>query len=375
MSHGRTVEPASLLCMLPEELAELHPPLTVPEARRLLSLAHRHGQLPAVTPAGLRRGPYQLVRARCQVPSLTLVERRDSQIDPFVKYAFRTADGAIIESVRIPLEREGRFVACVSSQAGCAMGCAFCATGRLGLRRNLHAWEIIEQVRLIRQQLPEGGRIHGVVFQGMGEPLANVRAVIRAVRVLCDPSLLAVDARAITVSTAGFLPGLAPLVSAVPNVRIGLSIGSTLSETRRKLIPIDKSFPLRSVLQALAETARQTRIAPMWSYTLLEGINDTDADVEALGELADWFWQTAEVRPRLSLIEYNSIGHNDPFTPASKAAMERFRTVLGQRGVPVVRRYSGGADIAAACGQLGTSLHEPRAASEPDSLTACLNRT
>jgi 23S rRNA (adenine2503-C2)-methyltransferase len=349
----------SLLSTLPEELASNVPDLTLPEARRVVAIAHRTGLVPAVTPTGVRRAPMAALRLRYELPTLRIVDEQRSCLDPFVKYAFAAPDGAVIEAVRIPLEREGRFSVCVSSQVGCALGCAFCGTGRMGLARSLEAWEIIDQVRLIRDGLPERTRVHGIVFQGMGEPLANVHAVIRAARVLCNPNTLAVDARNTTVCTSGFLPTLPVLLDALPNVRIGISIGSAFPHKRAQLIPLEKQCPLVDVLDLLADHARITRIAPMWSWTMLGGINDGDDEIEALSALADRFAERAGIKPRLSLLRYNPIGCDDRFVAADPCRIETFREVLGARGIPVVRRYSGGSDIAAACGQLGALPKRP----------------
>ncbi len=355
VSHDGLIHP-SLLSALPDELVEHTPGLTVAEARRILSLAHRTGQLPAVTPAGIRRGPFLSVRSTFSVPSLSVVARRASSLDPFVKYALQAPDGAIVEAVRIPLERPGRFVSCVSSQVGCGIGCAFCATGRMGLARNLAAWEIVDQVRKLRDELPPPGRMHGVVFQGMGEPLANVREVIRSIRVMCDPSMLAIDARAITVCTSGLLPGLRTLIAELPNVRLGISIGSAIPELRAQLIPLEKHHRLADVLALAADHARATRIAPMLAYTMLAGVNDGEADIEALARLAKTFADRAGIAPRVSLIAYNPTGEGDRFAPSPADRVEAVRQAVGGLGIPVVRRYSGGADVGAACGQLGMEL-------------------
>ncbi|MBN2191678.1 MAG: radical SAM protein [Polyangiaceae bacterium] len=347
----------SASALLPHELVHRVPGLDVAEARRVVSLVHRLGELPAVTPAGVRRAPYQALRRLVSTPHLTLVEERPSAIDPFVKYAFAAPDGAIVEAVRIPLERPGRFVACVSCQVGCGMGCAFCGTARLGHRRQLASWEIIDQVRQLRGRLPAGSRIHGVVFQGMGEPLANLAAVLTTIRVLCEPAALAIDACNVTVSTAGLVPGLAELLSSIPRrVRIALSIGSAIPARRLALIPSERQHPLAGLLALLAAHARRTRVAPVLSYTLLGGVNDTDEDIAALTALIDGFLAAAGLQPRLSLITYNRLGVDDPFVPAPPERLDAFRERIGGRGTPVVRRYSGGGDVEAACGQLGLSL-------------------
>jgi 23S rRNA (adenine2503-C2)-methyltransferase len=347
------VNDASLLSVLPEDLLARFPDLEPPEARRLLSVIHRTGKVPPHAPAGVRRDPFQ--RIRDSVPLLTLepVTRRPSALDPFVKYAFRTADDRVVEAVRIPLERPGRFVVCVSSQTGCSLGCAFCATARLGAGRNLAAWEIVDQVRQVRDDLPVPGRVHGVVFQGMGEPLANVDTVIQAVRVMTDPSLQSIDGRAITVSTAGLLKPLPRLFETLPRVRIGVSIGHADPEKRRALMPVEGANPLRQVLDIAADHARSTRIATMLSYTLLRDVNDGEQDAEAFLPLLDRYVKRAGLAPRVSLIPYNPIGPSDPFLPSEPDQAEKFRMRLSTMAVPVVRRYSGGADVGAACGQLG----------------------
>ena len=159
---------------------------------------------------------------------------------------------------------------CVSSQVGCALACAFCATGRLGLTRNLAAWEIVEQVRLVRARLPRG-RVSGVVFQGMGEPLANLDAVLAAIAVLTEPCAQGIDARAITVCTAGLPSGIRRLAHEAPNVRLGLSLSSAIAAHRRRVMPIADRHDLDDVLAAVAEHARTTGHAPMWAVTLLDG--------------------------------------------------------------------------------------------------------
>ena len=350
------VKSRSLFSLVPEDLVDQCPPITLPEARRLLSVVHRAGALPAVTPAGVRRATFFAVRETFEARPLALVERRPSSLDPFVKYAFTADGGVVIESVRIPLERENRFVVCVSSQAGCALGCAFCATGRLGLSRNLEAWEIVDQVRQLRADLPAAGRVHGVVFQGMGEPLANVDAVIQSVRVMVDSSLLAIDGRAITVCTAGLVRPLPKLLEQLPRVRLGISIGSAIPERRQTLMPVERSNPLAKVLDLAADHARRTHIAPMLAYTLLGGVNDGDDEIEAMVELLGAFQQRAGMAPRVSLIAYNAIGALASFQPSRPDRAEHFRRRLGALGGPVVRRYSGGADVGAACGQLGMEL-------------------
>jgi 23S rRNA (adenine2503-C2)-methyltransferase len=347
--HDARRAPA-LQALEPEELSRLSE-IDLSEARKLIALVHRGESLPARSPSEVRRSSLDRVRARTSLPALELVSRAPSAVDSFVKYAF-AAEAGVIESVEIPLERAGRVSVCVSSQIGCALGCTFCATGRMGLFRNLRAWEIVEQVRVVRRHLAQGVRVHGVVFQGMGEPLANWQEVHRAARVLSESSAQAIDARNITISTAGLPGGIRALAEFLPNVRLALSIGSARPEVRRTLIPIESVHPLSSVLDAVGEHTRATRHAPLFAYTLLAGRNDGPEDAAALARMAKDFADRHGKRPRLSLIPYNAIGPGDPYERTDAAVEARFREVLVAEGVIPTRRYSGGADVAAACGQL-----------------------
>lgn len=350
--------PVALQAVLPDDLAAIAG-IDITCARRIVSWVHRHGDLPARAPATIRRASLEKVRALGHAPSFDLVERRASSVDPFVKYAFRLHDGAEIETVRIPLEKPGRFSICVSSQVGCALGCAFCATGTMGLSRNLEAWEIIEQVRRVRADLaaspPPGDarpKVHGVLFQGMGEPLSNLDRVIEVIRILGDPSAQAIDVRNVTVCTAGLPAGIRRLAREVPAARLGVSLGSARVERRRSLMPIDSAHPLSEVLAAAGEHAKLTGHAPMLAYTLLAGHNDSDADAICLAALVKDFSRDHGVRPRLSLIPFNAFGET-AFSRSER--LDRFRDVLAEQGVFAIVRYSGGGDVGAACGQLVTS--------------------
>jgi 23S rRNA (adenine2503-C2)-methyltransferase len=335
----------------PQALAALVPAITIEEARRVVSQVAREID-PATPSSGIRRTAREAVVAAGYVPALEVAASRASAVDPFVKYALKTADDHVVETVRIPLEAEGRFSVCVSSQVGCALACAFCATGRMGLQRNLETWEIVEQVRIVRRRLPAGARVHGVVFQGMGEPMANLDRVLAAIDVMMEPSALAIDARAITVCTSGLPTGIRRLAIAAPKVRLGLSLGSALTETRRSLMPISQSHPLEAVIDAAAEHAALTGLAPMWAVTLLAGVNDSVAHAHALADLVLAFTERTGKRPRLSVIPYNSIGAPDPFGRSSDSAESAFRDAMKERGVFSHKRYSGGGDVDAACGQL-----------------------
>ncbi|HEY4239311.1 MAG TPA: radical SAM protein [Kofleriaceae bacterium] len=320
--------------------------VSLAEARKLVAAVHR-GE-PVRATSHVSRVAADAVRALGEVPALEVVSETPSGIDPFVKYLLASGD-ARFETVRIPLEHPDRFTVCVSSQVGCALACRFCATGRLGLARNLAAWEIVEQVRVVRARLPRG-RVHGVVFQGMGEPLANLDAVLTAISVLTEPCAQGIDARAITVCTAGLPSGIRRLAAEAPRVRLAWSVSSAIADHRRAVMPIADRHALPDVLAAVRDHARATGLSPMWAVTLLAGVNDSDDDARALASLAADFARDAGVRPRLSLLDYNAIGEDDPFGRSPR--MAAFRAVLADAGLASHRRYSGGSDVGAACGQL-----------------------
>ncbi len=349
----------ALQALTPERLA-LHTSITLTEARKIHASVQREDFGVAVL-QGIRRESLNTVRAQGHVPALELLAERKSQVDPFVKYALRTHDAHVIETVRIPLENTARFSVCVSSQVGCALGCKFCATGRMGLTRNLEAWEIVEQVRTVRRHLKQdcaqsqgrlNGRVHGVVFQGMGEPMANLDNVLQVIEVLKEPCGLAIDARNVTVCTSGLPQGIRRLAREAPKVRLGWSIGSVRQEKRKSLMPIAHAHPIEEVLDAVAEHVAVTGMAPLWAVTPLAGVNDSFEDGAALGETARSFWERTGKRPRISVIPYNAIGGDDPYQRTSEAQLAEFTRGVSSTGYRTHQRYSGGGDVSAACGQL-----------------------
>lgn len=339
----------------PDALARaLGPQVTLPEARKILGACLREGALVQALP-GIRRVALEAVKARVRYGTSTVVAHEKSQEDPFQKLLLESEDGARFETVRIPLEIEGRFTACVSSQVGCALACAFCATGRMGLTRNLGTWEIVEQVRRVRETLPAGSRIRGVVFQGMGEPMANLDRVLEAITILTEPSLYAIDTRAITVTTSGLPSGIRRLAQEAPRVRLGVSLSSLLPAVRRTLMPIEDKHPVAEVLAATREHAIATGLAPLFAYTLLAGVNDDDTHLTALATAVRDFQAATGKRPTVRLIPYNRLDGDDPYVRQTDAEEARVRGRLRELGTASKMRYSGGGDIAAACGQLSSA--------------------
>ncbi|HXY31877.1 MAG TPA: 23S rRNA (adenine(2503)-C(2))-methyltransferase RlmN [Gemmatimonadaceae bacterium] len=274
---------------------------------------------------------------RVVLPRLELVTRQASR-DGTQKFLFRLSDGQAIETVAIP---EGRRVTlCISSQAGCALQCAFCATGRMGFQRNLAAWEIAAQVREMRLLDPPVA-VTNVVFMGMGEPLMNWKAVDSALTILNAPEALGIGARHITVSTVGVLPGIVALSERPEQFRLALSIHAPSDELRRRLMPINVKYPLADVIDAAKHFDRRVT----FEYVMLGGVNDAPAHAMELARLA------RECRAFVNLIPLHEGGSGD-FHPTPGARMQAFAREVRKHGVEVVVRKSRGRDIAAACGQL-----------------------
>lgn len=279
------------------------------------------------------------------LPRLELATEQLSS-DGTRKFLWRLPDGEAIESVLIPSGT--RRTLCVSSQAGCALGCTFCATGRMGFRRNLSAFEIAGQAREIALRYP-AERPTNIVFMGMGEPLLNWEAVDVALTILNDPGGCGIGARHITVSTVGILPGMAALAARPEQFRLAISLHAADPARRLPLMPIQKKYPLAEVLGAArAFTKRVT-----FEYVLIAGQNDSDRDADQLARLA---------RPLGALVNLLPLhpGGGAGLMPTPPARIRAFADRLRVQGIEAVVRRSRGLDISAACGQLRVETDGPR---------------
>jgi 23S rRNA (adenine2503-C2)-methyltransferase len=279
---------------------------------------------------------------------LEVVERVEDPADGFVKYLFRSPDGALHEAVRIPLEKPGRFTVCLSSQVGCAMQCVFCATGRLGLTRNLLAWEMVAALAHVRSEAP--GRITGAVFMGQGEPLHNYDEVIRAARLLSHPCGGRIRAENIAISTVGLVPQIRRYTREGHPFRLVVSLTSAIASKRQSLLPVAGRQPLADVADAIREHALATGDRITIAWVLMGGVNDGADEVEALRSLLEG------VPVRINLIDVND-SREDGFRRASDAERGSLLDRLQVLGAPVVRRYSGGSGRDAACGMLAATRH------------------
>lgn len=313
------------------------------EARRVLAHAIAHGRegFPSARP--VPRAVEEAVERMTTRSRLEIIERATDTSDGFVKYLFRLHDGALAEAVRIPLEVPGRFTVCISSQAGCAMGCTFCATGRMGLIRNLEPWEIVAQWIAVRDEAD--GIVTGALFQGQGEPLHNYASVMRAAEILSHPCGGRIAAKNITISTVGLVPQILRFTRERHPYRLIISLTSAIDTRRRMLLPSAAAWPVRELADAVRayQSSSNSRVTIAW--VVLGGINTGNDEVEALCALF------GDLPVRLNLIDVND-ARPDGFRRASDEELATFRDALRSLGAPVVRRYSGGAARHAACGML-----------------------
>jgi 23S rRNA (adenine2503-C2)-methyltransferase len=315
------------------------------ESRRIVAHAIAHGRPGHPTARPVPRRVEIAVERFVERRPLTIVERATDPSDGFVKYLFRLPDGALAEAVRIPLEVPGRFTVCLSSQAGCAMACDFCVTGRLGLTRSLEAWEIVAQFMAVREESP--GHITGAVFQGQGEPLHNYAAVMRAGEILSHPCGGRISAKAITISTVGLVPAIHRYARERLPYRLIVSMTSAIDRRRRELLPAASAWAVDELAEAIRVYQRAAGGRVTIAWVVLGGINTNRDEVDALRRLF------ADVPLRLNLIDVN-VDDDDPrgYRRATAAELGTFRDELRSLGIPVVRRYSGGAAKHAACGML-----------------------
>jgi 23S rRNA (adenine2503-C2)-methyltransferase len=266
------------------------------------------------------------------------------------KVLHRLSDGLLVESVLMHYPaRAGsreRHTLCISSQAGCAVGCPFCATGELGMERDLETAEIVDQVRHAARRLAaDGRRLTNVVFMGMGEPLMNLDRVLEAIAALNDPARFGLGARHITVSTSGVVPGIRRLTALGPQFTLAISIHAARNPLRDVLVPLNRRWPVEEVVDAAREHAAATGRRVTYELTMIDGINDTDADADALGALLRG--DLAHV----NLIPMNQVAHT-PWTGSPIPAVERFAERVRAAGIAVTIRFNRGTEIGAACGQL-----------------------
>lgn len=288
-----------------------------------------------------------------------VVDRVQDGLDHSVRYLFRLADGAQVEAVRIPLEKPGRFTVCLSSQVGCAMRCDFCATGRLGLTRNLTADEIVGTFLTVRDEAP--GRVTGAVFMGQGEPLHNLDQVVRAARTLARPCGGRISAKAISISTVGLVPQIHAFAEQRLPFRLVVSLTSALPDKRKQLLPVAGKWSLDELAEALrALHAVQGRRQTL-AWVLLGGVNDTPDEVAAIQR------HFGDLPLRINLIDVNGDASDGAYRRSTDDERNAFFDALQALGAPVVRRYSVGAEQNSACGMLAAQARALQIPENPPS--------
>lgn len=275
------------------------------------------------------------------------------------KFLFRLSDGSLIESVLIPAspalygETSDRRTACVSTQVGCAYGCKFCASGLEGFARNLEAGEIVDQLLAIEKE--SGEKIDNIVFMGMGEPLANLTNLLRAIRIINAPWGLGIGARHITISTSGLAPQIRKLATEPTQFRLAISLHGATDEVRSQIMPINRKYNLAVLLQACDfYVAQKKRL--MFEYILIAGVNDSDEQAQQLARHAQ------RLSAKINLIPYNTV-EGLPWSRPSRNRQETFLRILRHHGAVATLRREKGHDIDAACGQL--RLQTTRAENAP----------
>ncbi len=285
-----------------------------------------------------------LLKKNFSILNLSIEKQTGSKDKKTEKYLFMADDGNMIESVLI--KNKNRNTLCISTQAGCRLNCIFCATGKMGFKRNLDASEIVSQVLRISEKIAKTeARVSNIVFMGMGEPFLNYDNLLKAIRILNDKGLYNLGARHMTISTAGIIKGIRRFSKENIQVRLAISLNSAFQETREKIMPIAGSDRLEDMLKALKEYQNMANRKITFEYIMLNNINMNEADVLELKKALNG------LKYNLNIIKYNRVNENDTLEP-SPADIRNFEDNLKKNKLPYTRRKSMGEDIHAACGQL-----------------------
>lgn len=259
------------------------------------------------------------------------------------KFLFQLEDGNRIESVLIP--DKTRLTLCLSTQVGCAFGCRFCLTGKIGLKRDLSVPEIVNQILAVRRTLPQKRAITNIVLMGMGEPLANYDHSLKAIALMAHPDAFKFSSRRVTLSTVGPLPQLERLSKEKISFRLAISLNATEEETRSYLMPVNRLYPLRKVLALCKRFPLTPRTRITFEYVLVEGMNDSSQDAKRLLRILKG------IPSKVNLIPLNE-APEIPFKKPSEESVKRFQEILMEGGITAIVRTSKGGEISAACGQL-----------------------
>lgn len=288
----------------------------------------------------------ELLGEKGYIPFLNLLKQQTSKIDKTEKFLFGLEDGNTIETVLLR-HKDKRNTLCISSQVGCPVKCAFCATGQDGFVRNLDTNEIINQVYTVERRLvKQGTNINNIVFMGMGEPLLNLDNVLKAVDILSNENGINISKRKITISTSGIVPNIEKILLEKLPIELAISLHSAVNEKRDVIIPINRAYPLEDLYAVLQEYQRQTKRRISFEYILINNFNVSDNDANALADFVHDFDHV------VNLIPFNPVADTEFERPSDKK-IDKFYTFLKDvRKVNVTLRREKGTDIDGACGQL-----------------------
>jgi len=321
-------------------------------AKQLYKWVHQHGVRSIDEMSNLSKGLRQKIKDTAFLSSLKIAQVQKAK-DGTRKYAFQTVHQDIVESVFIPnASSEGRNTLCISSQVGCALDCKFCLTASLGLRRNLNGGEIAEQLIRVKEDVGEDVPIQNIVMMGMGEPLHNYKNLILALSIMNSEDGHNVSPRRITVSTAGMVSKI-PDLGRDTRVCLAISLNATTDEVRDQIMPINKKWNIKALLDACKSFPLEQRRRITFEYVLLKGVNDSMDDARRLAKLLQPF------RCKINLIPFNEHPES-PYKQPTTKVVEAFTNYLRNKQFTTFVRTARGEDISAACGQLGVEAANPR---------------
>lgn len=333
-----------LLGMLPEEISELmaRRGLEAYRSAQVTEWLYQHNARSLDAMTNLPKRLRDELAEELFITDIRALKVQVSQRDRTKKILFELSDGMTVETVLMP--EAGHSTVCVSTQVGCAFGCVFCASGAGGLARNLSTGEIVDQARWAQYD-PDAGRLTNIVLMGMGEPLANYEATAKAVRIFIHERCFALGKRRVTISTAGYAPGIRRLADDDLPVRLALSLHATDNKTRSRLMPINRKYPLEETLDACRLLARNRRTPLTIEYMLMRDVNDSLPEAAKLAKIS------LSLDAKVNLIECNPV-LSGRFAAPPRERILRFQATLRNAGVLAFIRRSRGLDVEGACGQL-----------------------
>ena len=344
MIKTQTTSKTCLSGLSEAEMTELTKSLKWPsfKAKQIHSWIYKKWALGFDDMSDLSKNERSFLKENYDFSYLTLLEKQESQ-DKTIKFLWKTKDEMLVESVRMYMDGPGSFSACISSQVGCAVGCPFCATGKLGLKRNLKAEEIVDQILGIQRITKE--RISNIVFMGQGEPLQNYSEVLKAIHLIKDS--VSIGARHITLSTSGIPPLIKKLADEKLQITLALSLHAPDQRTREILVPLARRYNMTELMDSLTHYYKMTKRRITFEYVMLEGINDQIEKAKALADLVKG------IHCHINLIPYNPILSDSVFQRPSSGVIQKFKEALEKKSnKKVTIRHERGKDINAACGQL-----------------------